>query len=107
MHCTGPVPTPAAKKARDDLLVKRAAKIGHNEGRKTRRLASAASAELISDDENEDSDDLIHAYVDIQSIFVPANEMNDKSFLCSCLMNDKAFLSSLANLPYSVSVYSS
>ena len=33
MHCTGPAPTPAAKKARDDLLDKCAAKIGHNEGR--------------------------------------------------------------------------
>ena len=131
--CTGPAPTAVSKKAcdeafphRDDTFVKRAAKIGSNEGRKALSLASVASAELISDDENEDSNDLIHAYVDMQSIFVPANEMTKfscvrvLSVFSSCLVLVTVALGSqpksyapclhwcyLENLPYSVSVYSS
>jgi hypothetical protein len=49
--CPSP-PTPALKKVRDDLLAKRAAK-GRNETRKARRLVSAATSAIVSDDESE------------------------------------------------------
>ena len=68
--------------------------IPRNEGRKARRLASAASAEPISDDENDDSEDLIHAYEAMHSIFSPANEMTKSS--CVCVLSRASVLAPFA-----------
>lgn len=55
--CPSP-PTPALKKVRDDLVAKRAAR-GRNDDRKARRLATAATSAIVSDDESDgEGDDL-------------------------------------------------
>jgi hypothetical protein len=57
--CPSP-PTPAAKKVRDVLIAKRAAKV-RNDDRKARRLATAATSAIVSDDESDgEGDDLAH-----------------------------------------------
>jgi hypothetical protein len=55
---------------RDDLIAKRAAKI-HNDDCKARRLATAATSAIVSDDESDgEGDDFAHStFADIQAIF--------------------------------------
>ena len=68
--CPSP-PTPALKKVRDDILAKRAAK-GRNDNRKARRLASAATSAIVSDDESDEGDELAlieGSYEALQTLF--------------------------------------
>jgi hypothetical protein len=76
--CPSP-PTPAAKKVRDDLVAKRAAKV-RNDDRKARRLATAATSAIVSDDESDgEGDDLVHTtFAALQAIFA-ANEITKPS----------------------------
>ena len=78
--CLSP-PTPAAKKVRDDLVAKRAAKV-RNDDRKARRLATAATSAIVSDDESDgEGDDLAHStFAALQAIFA-ANEITKPSCL--------------------------
>jgi hypothetical protein len=67
--CPSP-PTPALKKVCDDLIAKRAAKV-RNDDRKARRLATAATSAIVSDDESDgEGDDFAQStFADIQAIF--------------------------------------
>jgi hypothetical protein len=78
--CPSP-PTPPAKKVRDDLVAKRAAKV-RNDNRKARRLATAATSAIVSDDESDgEGDDLAHSTcAALQAIFA-ANEITKPSCL--------------------------
>jgi len=76
--CPSP-PTPAAKKVRDDLVAKRAVKV-RNDNRKARRLATAATSAIVSDDESDgEGDDFAHStFAPLQVIFA-ANEITKPS----------------------------
>ena len=96
--CPSP-PTPALKKVRDDLVAKRAAK-GRNDDRKARRLATAATSAIVSDDESDgEGDDLAQStYAAIQALFT-ANEPTKPSCL-RVLSQDSVDPSSFLLVPH-------